>query len=82
MALRFAVPSASEEALPEPSAFRGRVLIPSGVPTRVVKPSCSAEIVPRPRRPEGSLECEDKGSESMGAVGSRAIARGDVAHVL
>ena len=81
MALRFAVPSASEEALPEPSAFRGRVLIPSGVPTRVVKPSCSAEIVPRPRRPEGSLECEDKGSESMGAVGSRAIARGDVAHV-
>ena len=46
-----------------------------------MKPSCSAEIVPRPRRPEGSLECEDKGSESMGAVGSRAIARGDVAHV-
>ena len=81
MALRFAVPSTSEEALPEPSVSRGRVLIPSGVPTRVVKPSCSAEVVPRPRRPEGSLECEDKGSESMGAVGSRAIARGDVAHV-
>ena len=60
MALRFAVPSASEEALSEPSVSRGRVLIPSGVPTRVVKPSCSAEVVPRPRRPEGSLECEDK----------------------
>ena len=81
MALRFAVPSTSEEALPEPSVSRGRVLIPSGVPTRVVKPSCSAEVVPRPRRPEGSLKCEDKGSESMGAVGSRAVARGDVAHV-
>ena len=34
MALRFAVPSASEKALPEPSAFRGRVLIRSEVPTR------------------------------------------------
>ena len=39
MALRFAVPSTSEEALPEPSVSRGRVLIPSGVPTRVVKPA-------------------------------------------
>ena len=81
MALRFAVPSTSEEALPEPSVSRGRVLIPSGVPTRVVKPSCSAEVVPRAHRPEGSLKREDKGSESMGAVGSRAVARGDVAHV-
>ena len=78
---RFAVPSTSEEALPEPSVSRGRVLIPSGVPTRVVKPSCSAEVVPRAHRPEGSLKREDKGSESMGAVGSRAAAHGDVAHV-
>ena len=81
MALRFAVPSTSEEALPEPSVSRGRVLIPSGVPTSVVKPSCSAEVVSRPHRPEGSLKREDKGSESMGAVGSRAVAHGDVAHV-
>ena len=81
MALRCAVPSTSEEALPEPSVSRGRVLIPSGVPTRVVKPSCSAEVVPRAHRPEGSLKREDKGSESMGAVGSRAAAHGDVAHV-
>ena len=81
MALRFAVPSTSEEALPEPSVSRGRVLIPSKVPTRVVKPSCSAEVVPRPHRPEGSLKREDEGSESMGAVGSRAVAHGDVAHV-
>ena len=81
MALRFAVPSTSEEALPEPSVSRGRVLTPSGVPTRVVKPSCSAEVVPRPHRPEGSLKREDEGSESMGAVGSRAVAHGDVAHV-
>ena len=81
MALRFAVPSTSEKALPEPSVSRGRVLIPSGVPTRVVKPSCSSEVVPRPHRPEGSLKREDEGSESMGAVGSRAVAHGDVAHV-
>ena len=78
MALRFSVPVCGASSSPSPS---GRALSSPEPAAKVGKPRPVTEVVPKPPRPEGSPKLEDEGSESMGAAGSRAAARGDVAHV-
>ena len=78
MALWFSVPVCGASSSPSPN---GRVLSSPEPAAKGKKPRPVTEVVPKPPRPEGSPKLEDEGSESMGAVGSRAAARGDVAHV-